>query len=54
MAEKKLTHEEADRRILEAAKPPKQAGTGLLGKLKEMAGKRQAGAGTAPPASQGV
>ena len=57
MAEKKLTHEEADRRLLEAMKPsklPKQSGAGLLNKLKEIAGSRKAGAETPPPPVQEV
>jgi len=43
MAEEKLTHEEADRRLLEAMNPkktPQQSSTGLLNKLKELAGQK--------------
>ena len=49
MAEVKLTHEEADRRLLEAMNPkknPQQSSTGLLNKLKELAGQK---AQTTPP-----
>jgi len=39
MAEKKLTHTEADRRILAAMKPKAQGGQ-LLEKFREMSAKR--------------
>lgn len=41
----KLTHEEADRRIMEAMKPKKQGGE-LLSKFREIAKRRKAGAET--------
>lgn len=43
----KLTHEEADRRIMEAMKPKKGGGE-LLSKFREIAKKRKAGAESAP------
>jgi len=44
---KKLTHEEADRRILEAMKP-KAPGGQLLEKFRAMSGKRQTATPAAP------
>lgn len=42
-------HKEADRRIMEATKPQKGGGE-LLGKFREIAKKRKAGAGAETPA----